>query len=105
MKEAPQRFTLVEDTQEKKVDPAVAAITKKRRSHLAWACIGIFILFRMLNSCGEMVSDPQANSTGTFEPGTPRVQAQQWKAVDDSEKAFWIEFHKTFGGDSPTPTP
>jgi flagellar basal body-associated protein FliL len=88
MKEAPQRFTLVDEVEEKKAKQRIDDATRKRRSHLVWICIGAILLVMLLNGMGII-------QTGHFE----RDPAQQAKELSDQQKEFWIEFHKTFGGE------
>jgi hypothetical protein len=88
VKEAPQRFTLVEDSEPRKVQPTIDPIIKKRRSRLIWICIGIFLLFRLLNATGII-------SSGHFDR----------EPSSDADKAFWLAWDQLFDVATPTPAP
>lgn len=68
MKDTPQRFTLVDEVEEKKAKHLIDDATRQRRSRLAWAIIGIIILFMLLNAMGII-------ETGNFAPRDPTPTA------------------------------
>jgi len=72
MKDTPQRFTLVDEVEEKKAKHLIDDATRQRRSRFTWWIIGIILLFIILNATGVIQS-------GHFEPRTSGAQTQQVK--------------------------